>query len=325
MQGSRIVELDSLRGVAIFGVLVLHSSFEGRFTEDGMAVQAIMARVFDWAVLAFFFASGFLHDRSVPFVSTLRKKSTSLLVPFFLYNALYNLVFSTLGVLGWAHEEHVQIYSDLLANGFLHSPAFQLYFLPYLFVVSIGICALDLLTLRRHGLVHIILLVLVLAFYIVRGYPGFSHGPELIKLPLYLAAFLIGLSGRPLFVAPFARPWMIPGALCVVLGVLVVFRLQALSVLVPPLVVGTAVAVRSIRQSRLLLCLGSLSGSIYLWHTPVLLPAVTRFLVYCGIPSSLNLLGSIGLTLAACIVLRHGLDSFFVHVFKRQTPKWISL
>src|ERR1700692_3117043 len=103
MHKKRIVELDILRGVAIFGVLVLHSGFEGRFTKETLAVQAIMARLFDWSVLAFFFSSGFLHDRSVPFTITLKKRLVSLLVPFFLYNLFYNLCFAAIDVFGWVH------------------------------------------------------------------------------------------------------------------------------------------------------------------------------------------------------------------------------
>ncbi len=104
MHGKRIAELDILRGAAIFGVLVIHSSFKGRFNQETLAVQAIMARLFDWAVLAFFFSSGFLYDSSVPFTMAVRKRSVSLLVPFLLYNAFYNLFFVGTGDLGWVHN-----------------------------------------------------------------------------------------------------------------------------------------------------------------------------------------------------------------------------
>lgn len=325
MHGKRIAELDILRGVAIFGVLVLHSSFEGRFTKETMAVQAIMARLFDWAVLAFFFSSGFLHDSSVPFTIILKKRLVSLLVPFFLYNALYNLFFAGTGTLGWVHNNAFEMNSKILATGLFHSPAFQLYFLPYLFVISIGVCALDKLTQHYHRSGYVVVLLLVLTFYLVRGYPEVSHGSAFDKLPLYLAAFLMGVAGKPFFERQFTNAWVVVAALGFVLAILVLSRLPVLSLTVPPLVVGLARAIPRGGNSKLLLLLGAMSGSIYVWHTPVMLPAITRLLAHCGVPSLFNLFGSIGLTLVTCILLRLGLDAFFVRVAKRQAPKYLTL
>jgi fucose 4-O-acetylase-like acetyltransferase len=325
MHGKRIAELDILRGVAIFGVLVLHSSFEGRFTKETMAVQAIMARLFDWAVLAFFFSSGFLYDSAVPFTMTVKKRSVSLLVPFLLYNAFYNLFFAGAGSLGWVHNNAFEMNSKILATGLFHSPAFQLYFLPYLFVISIGVCGLDKLTRRYHRSGYVVVLLLVLTFYLARGYPEFSFGPACNNLPLYLAAFLIGVIGRPCLEAPFARPWMILAALGVVLCILVLSRLPVVSLAVPPLLVGLARAISKMANLKLLLSMGVMSGSIYLWHTPVMLPAVTRLLAHCGVPSLINLFGSIGVTLVTCILLRLGLDTFCERVLKRRTPGYITL
>jgi peptidoglycan/LPS O-acetylase OafA/YrhL len=325
MHGKRIAELDILRGVAIFGVLVLHSSFEGRFTQETLGVQAIMARLFDWAVLAFFFSSGFLYDNSVPFAMTVKKRSVSLLVPFLLYNALYNLFFAGTVTLGWVQNNAFEMNSKILATGLFHSPAFQLYFLPYLFVISIGVCGLDKLTQRYHRSGYVAVLLLVLTFYLVRGYPEVSHGSAIDRLPLYLAAFLIGVISGPFFKETVANPWMIMVVLVVVLGVLVLSRLPFVSLAVPPLLVGLVQAIPKLANSKLLLSMGVMSGSIYVWHTPVMLPAVTRLLAHCGVPSLFNLFGSIGVTLVICILLRLGLDAFFVRVAKRQAPKYLTL
>lgn len=325
MHGKRIAELDILRGMAIFGVLILHSSFENRFTRETLEVQAILANLFDWSVLAFFYSSGFLHDSSVPFVVTVKKRFVSLLVPFFLYNALYNLCFAGVEAMGWVPNGVFEINSRLLATGLFHSPAFQLYFLPYLFVISTGICGLDKLSRRHHGWTYAVLLFLIALFYLDRGYPIFSYGPALDNLPLYLAAFLVGILSRPFLERPFAKPWIIVAILGVVLITSACWQLSAMSLLVPPLMVGLIGAIRKIRESRLLLGMGKMSGSIYLWHTPVILPAFTRLLAYCGIPSLFNLFGSIILTLATCILFRRGLDTFFEQVLKRHTPRYIIL
>jgi peptidoglycan/LPS O-acetylase OafA/YrhL len=323
--GERVPELDALRGIAIVGVLVLHSSFESRFSPGTMALQATMARLFDWAVLAFFFSSGLLHDRFVPFAVILKKRSVSLLATFVLYNVFYNICFAAIDALGWVHKGHLDLSPAFLVAGLFQSPAFQLYFLPYLFVIAIGVSALEKLSPHHPGWVYAVLLVMVLAFYIDRGYPEISFGPAWSKLPLYLAAFLTGVAGRPFFKVPLASPWMALAALSVMLGVLGFCRIRAVSLFVPPLVAGVAGAVRTIRQSKPLLWMGKMSGSIYLWHTPVMLPAITRLLAHCGIPSLFNFFGSIALTLSACIVLRVGLDRLFTRITKKGPPKFITL
>lgn len=325
MQGKRIAELDILRGVAIVGVLVLHSSFQGRFTKETLAIQGVLARFFDWAVLAFFFSSGFLHDQSAPVAITIKKRAWSLLVPFLVYNGLYNLCFVAGEVMGLIPAGMVEVNSKLLATGLFHSPAFQLYFLPYLFVISIGVCGLDKLTQSYHRSMYVMVLLLVLTFYLVRGYPEVSHGSALDKLPLYLAAFLIGAISVPFFKKSIAKPWMIAFGLVVVLSVLVLSRLPVVSLVVPPLLVGLARAIPKIANSKLLVSMGVVSGSIYVWHTPILLPVVTRLLAHCSVPSLFNLFGSIALTLAICMLLRFVMDAFFEQILKKRTPRFITL
>jgi fucose 4-O-acetylase-like acetyltransferase len=325
MQGQRISELDILRGIAIFGVLVIHSSFEGHFTKETMAIQAIMARFFDWAVLAFFFNSGFMHDRSASFTMTVKKRARSLLVPFLLYDIFYNLCLLGVKAMGWSHVGILDINFQSIGAALLRPPAFQLYFLPYLFLVSIGVCGLEKLIERRYKWGYAATFLLVIFFYLDQGYPETSHGSDYHKLPMYLAMFMIGIVSRPLIMKPCARPWLVVVALFVVLGVLVSFRFYEASLLVPPLLTATAGAFRAVCQSKLLLCMGNMSGSIYVWHTPLILPAISRLLACCGTSSLLNLFGSILLTLTTCMLLRLGLDAVFIKLIKEKPPKFITL
>jgi peptidoglycan/LPS O-acetylase OafA/YrhL len=321
----RISELDILRGAAIFGVLVIHSSFEGHFTEETMALQAIMSRLFDWAVLAFFFSSGFMHDISASFAVTLKKRTLSLLVPFFLYNVFYNLCFFWVEAMGWSHVGGSDTNSKSIGGFFLWSPAFQLYFLPYLFMISIGVSGMEKLIQRRYKWGYFAIFFLVMIFYLDHGYPEASHGADFRNLPMYLAMFMIGVISRPFIKEPFSNPLLIVVVLVAVLGILVFSRFCEASLLVPPLLTAMAGAISTIRQSKLFLCLGNMSGSIYVWHTPLILPAISRLLAYGGVPSLLNLFGSIVLTLAICILLRLGLDAMFVKMTKKNSPKYITL
>ena len=326
-RGTRIAELDCLRGLAIFGVLVLHSCFENRFTRETMVVQTIMARLFDWSVLAFFYCSGYLHDRSVPFAVAVKKRAKSLLLPFFLYNALYAMFFAVAIPMNWVQNVSFEINSHWLANGLVLSPAFQLYFLLYLFLISTFVSGVDELPKPYDGWVYWFLLAMVLAFYLIRGYPESSCGQYYTRIPLYLAAFLAGAISRPFFEQHLKNnhAWMLAVALVTVLVMLVYLQRLCLSLMVPPLLVGLARTVPKIMNSRVLLLMGALSGSIYLWHTPILLPACTRLLAHFGVPSLINLFASIGLTVVICLLVRLGFDSFYNKVLKTHPPRYITL
>jgi peptidoglycan/LPS O-acetylase OafA/YrhL len=325
MRSNRVTQLDILRAAAIFGVLVLHSSFQNRFNKETLAVQGILARLFDWAVLAFFFSSGCLYDRSAKFVVALKKRAISLLVPFFLYNALYNLSFAATESMGWVSVPAAQHGSFTLASFFLQSPGFQLYFLPYLFLVSVLVCMADKLTGTQAHWMRWIMLLSIFIFYLIRGYPDFSFGPAYSNLPLYLAAFICGVIGRPILDEPFANAWVIAVALTFVLVILALSPLPIVSLAVPPLLAALAGSVPKMNDTKVLLFVGAISGSIYLWHTPILLPGITRLLAASGIPSLFNLLGSICLTLVLCSLFRAGLDALFRYAFKRPAPRFITL
>jgi peptidoglycan/LPS O-acetylase OafA/YrhL len=320
-----VAAVDIMRGVAICGVLVIHSSFVGRFDSETLAVQAALMRLFDWAVAAFFFSSGLMHDSAAAFGTVFRRRLLSLLVPFFFYNLVYNLCFAGISATGLAGHSGLGLNVGSLATIFFESPAFQLYYLPYLFLVSVGVSGLNGIGGCKQRGMYLSLLALALAFYVVRGYPVKSHGPAMENLPLYLASFLIGVLNRPILLEPLSRPWLLASALAVTLALLSFSWFHALDLLVPPLLVAVAGAVRGIRESRLLPLIGGMSGSIYVWHTPVMLPLITRTLARCGLPSMINFFGSMVLTLAACVLLRQGMDLIFERGFKRRCPRYITL
>jgi len=326
-RGGRIAELDCLRGLAILGVLMIHSCFKDRYAQETMAAQTIMARLFDWSVLAFFFSSGYLHDRSEPLAVTVKKKWMSLLLPFFLYNAFYMVFFVVAKPMGWVQNVSLEINFHLLANGLVLTPAFQLYFLVYLFLISIFVGVVDKLPKPYVGHAYWLLLLVVLSFYLIRGYPESSYGQYYSRIPLYLVAFLSGVISRPVFEKrlKIKQAWIWAVALVVVLIMLVYMQLPKLSLAVPPLLVGLARTVPKLMNARWLLLMGSMSGSIYLWHTPILLPACTKLLAHFEIPSLINLFASIGLTLVVCILGRRGLDLFYAKVLKTRPPRYITL
>lgn len=66
------------------------------------------------------------------------------------------------------------------------------------------------------------------------------------------------------------------------------------------------------------LTIGAMSASNYSRHTPHLLPALTRLLAHCGVPSRLGMFGSLALTLARCTFLRADADAFFGQILRRR-------
>ncbi len=325
MTRDRIGELDVLKGVSILGVLVIHSSFDGRFNQETLFVQATLARLFDWSVLGFFFCSGCLHNPAATLAVTFKKRAVSLLVPLCLYNLIYNFIFVAMGTMGWVPKPAIGSNFHLLYTAPFQSPAFQLYFLPYLFLVSMVVCGTDWLLnrFRRRG--YVLILVVIFLFYLKQGYPGSSHGAEYLKLPVYFAAFVIGVICAPFIERQKFQSWLILAALALIVFLLFALKKPVVSVFVPPLMVALIRSFSLLREMKGLFFLGGMSGSIYLWHTPLVLPVTTKLLAHLGMPSMLNFLISLVLTLGFCILLRFGLDACCKRIWQRPAPRWIVL
>jgi len=293
-----------VRGIAIVGVVFLHSSFAGRFDAPTLALCAVLGRVFDWAVLAFFFLSGLLLDERQSFARFLKKRFKSLLVPFLLYNVFYNLVFGLLQFATGKHFGGFQWSKSLLLLGWFHSPAFQLYFLPYLFGIAVTLFLVCKVTpIRGRWLLLLIGFAGMVAFYQNFGWPDRSHGPAWTKLPLYLTACLLGVVGRPIQKDKPRPALILPLLICVALA-LTSRHLCLRSLLVPPLLYIVASIVDLWWESKLLQKIGRSAAAIYLWHTPILLPAFTAIFALCNVPPLANLGLSVVLTITVCVLLR---------------------
>jgi peptidoglycan/LPS O-acetylase OafA/YrhL len=293
-----------VRGIAIIGVVFLHSSFASRFDAPALAVCATLGTLFDWAVLAFFFLSGLLQDEAQPITGFLRKRFRSLVVPFLVCNFFYNLAFGLLQVTTGRHCGGFQWHPSLLLFGWFHSPAFQLYFLPYLFGIAVTLFLLcKVIPIRGRWLMLILGFVSMVTFYQHVGWPGWSYGPELTKLPLYFIAFLMGVVGRPVLKEKPSPSLLLPLLICVPLALLS-GHLSLLSLLVPPLLYISASLVHLWWNATFLQEIGRSSAAIYLWHTPILLPAFTAIFALAHVSALANLGLSVGITIAVCVVLR---------------------
>lgn len=313
-------QIDVLRGFAIIGVIFIHSSFEHRFDQPTLLFCSFLSSFFDWAVLAFFFLSGLLLDEKQPVWGFLKKRFMSLLVPFWFYNLFYNLAFGVgRAITGRQFGGHPWNPTLWWLAGF-HSPAFQLYFLPYLFFSAVGLfCLCRMIDVRRHGWVFIAGFALMVAFYQHVGWPDRSHGPEWTKLPLYAMAYLLGIAGRPVQWEKPRLP-LVVSLLLLAVGTWF-FRqpcLQSLAVL--PILYLAVNAVHSLSKSKLFQKIGRCSGVIYYWHTPIMLPVFTIILALCHVPPLANLLASVIMTVAVCIFFRQALEAAFKRFLKTKLP-----
>lgn len=320
----RQLSIDWLRGVAIVGVLILHSGFESRFNDYTLHVWQFTAICFDWSVLAFFFTSGILRNTELTVTETISKRYRSLLIPYFLYHVLYTLLFFLIA----QHEiaiEREQI-ASLVGQLFSpwSSPAFQLYFLPVLFavtivgrIISFGACSCSAWTQR-------LIIASIVSYYVLTTFPEWAHGAEPQKWPLYLAMFLMGAlcrDGYKFHKNKISFVWVD----CVAaLVALLATHGSAWVMLVPPALWFLAKSARSRFIQPLAKTLGRSSGSIYLWHTPLLLPAITILFDRIGFPPFANWILSIAVTLGACLAFRYAINRVFLHFRGTPCPRWIT-
>ncbi len=307
LESSRIQAIDAVRGLAIIGVLFLHNRFFARGDVNYRGFADAFALVFDCSVVAFFFLSGLLMRRQERLSETLLRNFVRLMLPFFFFNILYNGAFTFLASLRWFPTTSVSL-GEVWAWPFV-SPAFQLYFLPFLFVSLAVIQAImSLPFVRTSGRLDFILgclIVSVLAFYGFAGFPPRSNGDDLRLLPLYTAAVAYGmlLQGRtsrlPALLISFGAM-----AIIAVWSELSTSLISAtcLALFIPHL--ALAVFERWLPKNRVsrLAWLGTNAGGIYLWHTPLLMPAVSILLAMAGLRGLDLLVLTAGFSLAGATV-----------------------
>ncbi len=323
----RLSAIDVLRGIAILGVMVLHSDLEG-LTDP---VRRAILGVFDWSVLAFFLISGYLHNYGIPLIHVFRKRLVVLIVPFIVYNISYNLLFSVLDSSVIARDLGIPVTNLAVSLPWwcwaFDSPAFHLYFLPDLFAITIlshGILGrLSETTRRRSAVVTLVSLPLL---YLILPTPVISHGASLAVVPLYMASFLLGGMFHPSNILYPKWAVALAGiALAPLMFCSSLFPNPSLSFVIVSLLFIFVVKILKGCNGGWIGLVGRCSGSIYLWHTPVLMPAVSAGLFACGLIGSLTWLLNIGISLTICIGVRLAFEKVVFRVFGCPLPRVVTL
>ncbi len=308
--------LDFIRVVAIIGVVTQHAGFESRFDEATFKTWQQMSLAFDWCVLGFFFVSGYLYPPRAG-LSFLVRKAYALLVPYFIWSLIYGLLIGLL-------SQVVPTLTPKFSISLFLSAGFQLYFLPYMLVVMIFASLLFQAEYWWNKYFILIVFLSVIGFFSWVDFPKYSHGKDTTKLLLYFASFIFGHIFSLNKVSDKQFSFTVAILITSLLGI-VVSKGAAWPLFVSPVIFLLTIPFQDNINFRRLSSVGKFSGSIYLWHTPLILPCVTILLEKSGVPSIIILMASIYLAILICIVMRLILEKFWIRAFSCPLPHWIGL
>lgn len=296
--------IDFLRHLFAIAVIAQHMSSNTRYS---IATNLQLLKAVDWidgAVIGFFMISGYLFVAPQNILAYWRKQGVRLMGPFFIFSIVYAVALAALG--------KASVVEGLLKTVTLQGAGMQLYYLPFLFLVTVVYATFERTLRLETGLVALFLAVLASGTAFMLPTVS-STGSDSKLLPLYVAAFLIGR-----FFAERKKSGPIFGSLLTVVGGALVLGFQDARFFDFAGVVVLFGAVISLApilpNSRL-----PGSGGIYLLHTPVTNFAVSTLLVAFSVTQGLNIVASIVITYILCL----SMTLFFVKLFPKF--RWLLL
>jgi hypothetical protein len=278
----RRFKIDLLKGWAIIGVIIVHMLFVNRFPLNILQDIRVLQHIFASCVLVFFFCSGFLYGSSSKLVSPIfmygLRRARRLLVPWLLYWLLYKALLIAghqLSIIPSLQDQPAADKSWVI--WFLFYPSGpQLYFLIYLFLISIAFHALLQLNMfRQEWLLWLIVILLGQLYWLIPE--DEPHGEEMRHLPAYITSYIAGfLLTRPTILSSM-RLWIrrclfLSGNIAYVLLCTQHYPMIHLAV---PIVLFYIASFQSEWFFSPLVALGRRAGAIFVWHTPILMPGIS--------------------------------------------------
>ena len=315
---ARIPFIDALKGLAIVGVLFAHMGFSARFDAATLDHILLLQTLTGWCVLAFFFASGFLHahaDAGRDLKNFTQRRAVRLLIPCAAFSWMNKLLLLAASAGGFLHTDaapSLATPADILAFVFVPA-APQFYFLAHLFIIAVLVHALLKARLLAHPFAPWLLAVLLLQSYWFLPLAK-PHGEALTQFPLYAAVYLSGLglvSNLRLF---RSRSAALPAAKTSgwrqFAGIMLFYATIAVGIVRPALLyalVPLALALITTFFFRRILppfaALGKKSGAIFAWHAPLIMTAFSIALVKFSLTGWPLIAAMTVLTIAASILL----------------------
>ena len=286
------VGIDILRHIFSFLIILQHMHSVSRYSFETNTQLTQFVNWIDGAVLGFFCISGYLYKQQLNLRQFAVAQIKKLIVPYFVFSIIYAVSFSLLG--------KYTISEVLLRIPTSQNIGIQLYFLPYLFFVTIKYWWLSHhLKFEANKYIEYIILVIFLLLSLFL-HTNSSTGPDLKLLPLYFAAFLIGRIYKNLEISKTSNMFLICiGLFCALLGVLGVFDRRFFDIIgIIFLLSLVSMGGRYMHEKRI-----PGSGGVYLLHTPLVNFAISTFLSEIGIIQWPNIIFSALLTYGLCIVV----------------------
>lgn len=300
----------AIKALAIIGVVLVHSA-NRRLDADSREILFAIMIGFRWCVLAFFAASGWLHALSEskaekPVIGFIASRTRRLLLPFLVFVLLYSAAWEAVEALALfdlrdsrPESFHGKVTTALWPMG--SEIAGQLYFLPFLFVVSTMIHV----ALRAAGGRAIVALA-ILSFLTAVAF--FPHTPG---TGMHLGVLVWGIfsyaAGYLLFLHRDGRQ-----RICVLLvcAAILLFWIGPAGLLkLVPLVLVAGAGALHLKVWRPLTFVGDASATIFAYHSPFLQgPLLIAASMLPGV--ALQVFGALtatAVTIAVCCGLYHGL------------------
>lgn len=279
--------IDLLRHGLCLAVIVQHMP-SSRYSAETMQGMAVLADWVQGAVLGFFFIAGYLFKPMVNPLQYAKRQTWRLLVPYLLFSLAYTVLLAALGKGTWS--------GGLLATLALQGAGMQLYFLPFLWIVSVAHAVP--FSGRGWRVRHAWFGVAAGWLVLSAMWPTTSPtGPSWRLLPLYACAHALGA-----WTAQLSRQGTGDG-----LAMLVALGIGAAGWYDPRLfdVGGVMLLVWGVLHLRRFFPEHRLpgSGGVYLLHTPVLNFTISSLLQQGGVSQGWNIAASVALSYGLCLAL----------------------
>lgn len=281
--------IDLVRHLFSFAVILQHMTSESRYSVE---TNLKLTSVIDWvdgAVIGFFFISGFLFKNSHDLLAYTKKQAIRILTPFFLFSLVYAVILSVLG--------KATLWNGLVATATLHGSGPHLYFLPFLFFITVTYAFfIDKVALKLTKPTEIVSVFILILFCLM--YPtSSSTGPDFKLLPFYYVSFILGM----LYHTTLNKRYQPVG----ILVTIVIFLVIGISDPRFLDLAGILTLFTFVRQIARYLPNRRLpgSGGIYLLHTPIINYTISILLVHLAVVQEENIFISVFLTYVLCYLL----------------------
>ena len=290
--------IDLFRWMCILSVLVHHSLFPSRQSPELQWAILWAKEILSWCVMGFFFASGWLARADNFRLASVIDRAKRLLRPFLTVNLALCAVMFPLARLGLLHASGAEwtVRNVLDRMLFLQGMGPQFYFLPLLFLC--GTLAIGSVRVLGAGVASWSWAVIVFLLWWRLGVPEHPYGSDLLVLPAYCSVFALGMGLRD---DRRSVGSVLLVVLCLLAGIGLLVAGGGSTVLHTYVAIPLFFLVRRLGTGRKLSVFSRWSsGTLYLWHAPILLSSASILWSRMGLGPAPSYVLALSSTIVAC-------------------------